>query len=174
MKWTLSFGFMEAIHHFTMGRYMLHRCIFSLQNKCRTVNPDRQNLGWSAKLSFFMIYKFWQNCALVRKVSDLILITVYQPAMVNWRMAYFSSGFAIREFQKMWLFIKLKCYPWKQIQHKIWLKLEIDFAILVKKRPFLREQYHWNSDIVIKQKGFVTSNCHFSKDFEAENPHLVK
>ena len=29
---------------------------YSLQNKCRTVDPDRQNLGRSGKLSFFTIY----------------------------------------------------------------------------------------------------------------------
>ena len=45
----------------------------SLQNKCRTVDPDRLNLGRPGKLSFFVIYKFWQNCASVRQVSDLIL-----------------------------------------------------------------------------------------------------
>ena len=47
----------------------------SLQNKCRTTDPDQQNLGRSGKLSFFVIYKFWQNCASVRQVSDLILKT---------------------------------------------------------------------------------------------------
>ena len=35
-----------------------------------------QHLGRSGKLSFFIIYKFWQNCASVRQVSDLILKTV--------------------------------------------------------------------------------------------------
>ena len=49
--------------------------ISSLQNKCRTTDPDRQNLGQSGKLSFFIIYKFWQNCASVRQVPDLILKT---------------------------------------------------------------------------------------------------
>ena len=34
-----------------------------------------QHLGQSGKLSFFIIYKFWQNCASVRQVSDLILKT---------------------------------------------------------------------------------------------------
>ena len=29
----------------------------------------------TGKLSFFIIYKFWQNCASVRQVSDLILKT---------------------------------------------------------------------------------------------------
>ena len=38
-------------------------------------DPDRQNLGRSVKLPFFIIYKFKQNCALVRQVSDLILNT---------------------------------------------------------------------------------------------------
>ena len=51
-------------------------CYVSLQNKCRTVDPNRQNLGRSGKLSFFIIYKFWQNCASVRQVSNLILKTV--------------------------------------------------------------------------------------------------
>ena len=31
-----------------------------------------QHLGRSGKLSFFIIYKFWQNCASVRQVSDPI------------------------------------------------------------------------------------------------------
>ena len=49
--------------------------IISLQNKCRTVDPDRQNLGRSGKLPFCIIYEFWQNCASVCQVSDLILKT---------------------------------------------------------------------------------------------------
>ena len=49
-------------------------CI-SLQNKCRTADPDWQNLGLSGKLSFLIIYKFWQNCASIQQVSDLILKT---------------------------------------------------------------------------------------------------
>ena len=44
----------------------------NLQNKCPTVDPDRQNFGWSSKLSIFIIYKFWQNCASVQQVSDLM------------------------------------------------------------------------------------------------------
>ena len=47
----------------------------SLQNKCRTADPDRQNLRRSGKLSFFVIYKFCKNCAAVRQVSNLILKT---------------------------------------------------------------------------------------------------
>ena len=47
----------------------------SLQNNRWTVDSDRQNLGRSGKLSFFIIYKFWQNCASVQQVSDLILKT---------------------------------------------------------------------------------------------------
>ena len=47
----------------------------SLRNKCRTADPDRQNLRRSGKLSFFVIYKFCQNCAAVRQVSNLILKT---------------------------------------------------------------------------------------------------
>ena len=50
----------------------MHHCN-NLQSKCRTVDPYRQNLGRSSKLSFFIIYKFWQNCASVRQVFDLIL-----------------------------------------------------------------------------------------------------
>ena len=45
----------------------------SLRNKCRTTDPDQQNLAQSGKLSFFIIYKFWQNCALVWQISDHIL-----------------------------------------------------------------------------------------------------
>ena len=48
---------------------------YSLQNNCRTADPDLQNLGQSGKLSFFTLCKFWQNCAMVRQVSDLILKT---------------------------------------------------------------------------------------------------
>ena len=47
--------------------------LYSLQNKCRTTDPEWQNLGRSGKLSFFLKYKFWQNCASVLQVSDLIL-----------------------------------------------------------------------------------------------------
>ena len=51
-------------------------CHYSLQNKCRTADPDWQNLGRASKLCFFIISKFWQNCASIRQVSDLILKTV--------------------------------------------------------------------------------------------------
>ena len=51
--------------------------ISSVQNKSRTTDPDRQNLGWSGMLSFFIIHKFWQNCASVLQLSDLILKTEY-------------------------------------------------------------------------------------------------
>ena len=59
--------------------------ITSLQN-LQTADPDRQNLGLSSKLSFCIDYKFWQNCASVRQVSDLILKTellVYAKIEVN-------------------------------------------------------------------------------------------
>ena len=55
----------------TAPSHHLNQC--SLQNKCRTADPDWQNLGRSGKVSFFIIYKFWQNCASVRQVSDHIL-----------------------------------------------------------------------------------------------------
>ena len=54
----------------------IHKYDCSLQNKCRTADPDRQNLRRSGKLSFFVIYKFCQNCAAVRQVLNLILKTV--------------------------------------------------------------------------------------------------
>ena len=47
----------------------------SLQNKYWTTDPDHQNLGQSGKLFFFTMNKFWQNCASVQQVSDLILKT---------------------------------------------------------------------------------------------------
>ena len=37
------------------------KCI-SLQNKCRTADPDRQILGWSSKLSFFVIWILAKLC----------------------------------------------------------------------------------------------------------------
>ena len=54
----------------------------SLQNKCRTADPDRQNLSQSGKLSFFIIYKFWQSCASVWQVSDLILKTGHRNELL--------------------------------------------------------------------------------------------
>ena len=48
----------------------------SSQYKCRTADPNWQNLSRSGKLSFFTIYNFWQNFASVRQVLDLILKTV--------------------------------------------------------------------------------------------------
>ena len=47
----------------------------SLQKKSWTLDPDWQDLGRSTKLSFFIMSKFWQNCASVGQVSDLILKT---------------------------------------------------------------------------------------------------
>ena len=55
--------------------YTIMHIWLSLQNKCRTADPDWQNWGRSSKLSFFVIYKFWQNCTAVRQVSYLILKT---------------------------------------------------------------------------------------------------
>ena len=46
-----------------------------LQNKCRTADPDGQKWDRSGRLSFFTIHKFWQNCAVVQQVSNLILKT---------------------------------------------------------------------------------------------------
>ena len=46
--------------------YRIMAALHSLQNKCWTADPDRQNLGWSGpsgKLSLFSVYKFWQNYA---------------------------------------------------------------------------------------------------------------
>ena len=63
----------------------------SLQNKCRTMNPDGQNLDRSGKLSFFVIYKFWQNCALIQQASDLILktgIEAWECSSGNARVAW--------------------------------------------------------------------------------------
>ena len=73
-------------------------CWNSLQNKCRTTDPDRQNLGRSGKLSFFILYKFWQNCASVRQVSDLILKTAgkvlfEQYCIGLWRNVWLISVF---------------------------------------------------------------------------------
>ena len=56
---------------------MLDITILSLQKKCRTADPDWQNFPWSGKLSFLVIYKFWQKCIFVRQVSDLIFKTAY-------------------------------------------------------------------------------------------------
>ena len=71
-----------------VSNFILHfimDVITSLQN-LRTADPDPQNLGLSSKLSFFVNYKFWQNGASVRQVSDLILKTellVYAKIEVN-------------------------------------------------------------------------------------------
>ena len=54
----------------------------SLQNKCRTADPDRQNLSQSGEFSFFIIYKFWQSCASVWQVSDLILKTGHRNELL--------------------------------------------------------------------------------------------
>ena len=74
------------------------QAIISLQNKCRTADIDRQNLGRSGKLSFFIIYKFWQNCASVRQVSDLILKNALSKLMLGYHQWNFSkkSNFLIQ------------------------------------------------------------------------------
>ena len=77
---TLSYHYM--IHHkqwniidFPFGWVKIES---SLENKCQTADPDWQNLNLSGKLSFFFIYKFWQNWASVPQVSDFILKTEKQ------------------------------------------------------------------------------------------------
>ena len=45
--------------------------VFKISAGLRTLTG--KDLGRSDKLSFFIIYKFWLNCASVRQVSDLIL-----------------------------------------------------------------------------------------------------
>ena len=47
----------------------------SLQNKCRTADPDWQNLGRSGKLSFFIIYKFGKIVLRSGKFQILFLKT---------------------------------------------------------------------------------------------------
>ena len=68
--------------------------------KCRTADPDRQNLARSSKLSFFTIYKFWQNCASVRQVSDLILKT--GSLMINRNQHAFHIKDLVNLVQKYW------------------------------------------------------------------------
>ena len=75
--------------------YWSHEPTNSLQNKCQTADPDRQNLGRPCKLSF--IIKFWQNCASVRQVSDLILKT--EPIM-QWGIRQSQSIF--RPTNRIW------------------------------------------------------------------------
>ena len=55
-----------------MSKKVVKLLASSLQNKCRIADPDCQNLGRYGKLSFFVIYKFWQNRPSVQQVSDLI------------------------------------------------------------------------------------------------------
>ena len=56
-----------------------------------------QHLGRSGKLSFFIIYKFWQNCASVRQVSDLILKTA-RPLFFTWAIWIFVIIFKKNQF----------------------------------------------------------------------------
>ena len=53
--------------------WTLYIAVFKISVGSQTLSS--KNLGRSGKLSFFVIYKFWQNYPLVRQVSDLILKT---------------------------------------------------------------------------------------------------
>ena len=70
--------------------------VCSLQNKCRTTDPHHQNLGRSGKLSFFIIYKFLQNCASVRQVLNLILKTVC-AGLICWKCCSFNYAVKVAE-----------------------------------------------------------------------------
>ena len=51
----------------------------SLQNKCRTANPDQQNLGRSGKLSFFTIsvaYRYRKSISIIELFVSIILIYI--------------------------------------------------------------------------------------------------
>ena len=71
-----------------MTKFCIMISMDSLQNKCGTAGPGRQNLSQSDKLSFFTIYMyiFLQNFVSLRLVSDLILKTVW-----NWHLKGLSS-----------------------------------------------------------------------------------
>ena len=72
-----TLGDLAADTCFIWGLWVFYQQLCTLQNKCQATDPDRHNWGWSSRLSFFTIYKFWQNCASVRQGSDLILKTDY-------------------------------------------------------------------------------------------------
>ena len=84
----------------------------SLQNKCRTADPDQQNLGPSGKLSVFIIYKFWQNCASVRQVSDLILNTVQRTSI----QSTWSPVRIVKRCSLKWWRSSLWCHKVSQLQ----------------------------------------------------------
>ena len=77
----------------------------SLQNKCRTADPDRQNWGRSGRLSSFTIYKFWQNCASVWQVSDLILKTAQMSRRKIFFMCHVES-FTLFFYDKFFVLVK--------------------------------------------------------------------
>ena len=121
------------MHHIrpVMSNYTMSICsYYSLQNKCRTVDPIRQNLDPSGKLSFFIIYKFWQNGASVRQVSDLILKTVIIKGYYNYKC---PKTFLIWTLVLDWsqkLFSDFKDYKWKY-----WYKYVI---LLILKLKYVR------------------------------------
>ena len=71
----------------------------NLQSNYQAVDPDRQNLGHSDKLSFLVIYKFWQNCALVWQVSDIILKTATLTKFIN-EFCYLLSASKIKSINQ--------------------------------------------------------------------------
>ena len=110
--------------------YFYHRIYCSLQNKCKTSDPDQQNLGRSGKLSFFIIYKFWQNCAWVWQVLYLILKTDtdgLQPMAIQSRIVQLHSPamFTKKNSLQMILQIFLKVNTWNISLHHLYSFIHI-------------------------------------------------
>ena len=126
---------------------MLHidTIISSLQNKCQTGDPDRQNLRRSGKLSFSVIYKFCQNCAAVRQVSNLILKTD------NITDQYLSTDIkSILWYPSFW-YISLLCFSGfaasilqKNTANTIWLDKIVIYILNITMIIFISPHF-WES-----------------------------
>ena len=110
--------------------------------------PDRQNLCCSGKLSFFVIYKFWQNCASVRQVSDHIL-KIGPPSPLTGHSTW-SINLAIKDLHTQ-LLIWTKGYfaSWKGLKYPYLCSiLEVTYVMnlnlsAAEARMILENQMAW-------------------------------
>ena len=98
----------SSVHNF------VYACT-SLQNKCWTTEPDQKSLGRSGKLSLFIIYKFWQNCAsYIVQVSDLTLETA---------VVIITHFYDIQGWSPKWTWHKN--IGWDSLLHWCWNKMAV-------------------------------------------------
>ena len=115
-----------------VGLSVRYETWISLQNKCPTVDPDQQNLGWSGKLSFFIIYKFWK-----------IMLRSGKFQILFWRLM--DSNRACFQYSHYWNYHPLtlkQLSPFSKCNFIFWCCSQLHFCMkLVQYNDYLASHY---------------------------------